>query len=205
VMLTDHPRPGPPLDDLLENARELDERIGGSLTSYALPMASDLASLACGPRARPSALRARFANGLELTGHCWASLPPLEPGTDVVLVTSWRVASPLTLPDTPVVANPPPPGVYSGPRLAVFTHLLTGDGNPVAGDDGLWVDPLTLGHGDRFILVHHFAVASTAPDGPYLLAIGLYDPKTGARWPVLDAEAQSTRDRVVFPVDGPAA
>jgi hypothetical protein len=99
----------------------------------------------------------------------------------------------------PIVANPPPPGVYSGPRLAVFAHLFSADGTFLAGDDGLWVDPLTLRPGDRFIQVHHFALTSDASSDPHTLALGLYDPPTGERCTVSDATGQSPNDRVVLP------
>jgi hypothetical protein len=132
----------------------------------------------------------RFANGLELATVAW--------GEGGALVTEWTVAEHLDLPPVPVVANPPPPGVYSGPRLAVFAHVLAEDGAWVAGDDGLWVDPVTLGVGDRFVQVHRFALPEDAPPGPYILALGLYDPKTGERWQRVDGAG----DAVVVPVEG---
>jgi hypothetical protein len=99
----------------------------------------------------------------------------------------------------PIVANPPPPGVYAGPRLAVFAHLLTGDGEFIAGDDGLWVDPLTLRPGDRFIQLHRFTLPPNAPDGPYVTNLGLYDPFTGERWLALDEGGRVIGDSVQFP------
>jgi hypothetical protein len=107
----------------------------------------------------------------------------------------WR--SPLTLPPLPLVAYPPPPGVYAGPRLAVFAHLLAADGTLVATDDGLWVDPATLQPGDRFAQVHRFTPVADAPAGPYCLELGLYDPFTGERWSAVDAEGQALGNRVL--------
>jgi len=130
-----------------------------------------------------------FANGLSLIGWGWPEEAP-EPGRTVPLLLVWEVSRSLDLPPMPIVANPPPPGVYSGPRLAVFAHLLAADadvdrasGAFLAGDDGLWVDPLTLRTGDRFFQIHLFALPADAPPAPYTLEVGLYDPMTGDRWP----------------------
>ena len=98
-----------------------------------------------------------FANGMVLLGWGWPEGLPAA-GRTVTLLTAWGVSGPLDMPPVPIVANPPPPGVYSGPRLAVFTHLLAADGTFLAGDDGLWVDPLTLRAGDRFIQLHRFVL-----------------------------------------------
>jgi hypothetical protein len=144
---------------------------------------------------------ARFANGLELVTTEWDDQSgTLAPGNEVILFTTWRVAAPMDLPVVPIIANPPPPGVYSGPRLSVFSHLLAADGTFLVGDDGLWVDPLTLEPGDQFIQLHRFAIPADASDGPYFLELGLYDPKTGERWAVLDA-AEPVTDYVVIPGD----
>ena len=144
-------------------------------------------------RAVPPALpgpAATFANGLELVGAAWPDGWPVR-GRETTLWLVWRVVAPLDLPPVPVVANPPPPGVYSGPRLAVFTHLFAVDGAFVDGDDGLWVDPTTLLPGDRFLQLHRFALPADAPAGPYRLELGLYDPMSGERWQTTDG-----RDRV---------
>jgi len=142
---------------------------------------------------------ARFANGLRLDGAAWGEDSSGQSSQEVTLVTGWTVAETLQLPPMPVVANPPPPGVYSGPRLTVFAHLLTHDGTFVVGDDGLWVDPLTLQPGDHFIQLHHFALPPDAPDGPYVVELGLYDPFTGERWTAINATNQSVGDYVLFP------
>jgi len=142
-----------------------------------------------------------FANGLLLLGWGWPEGSP-APGRTVLLLTGWDVASPLDLPSIPVVANPPPPGVYSGPRLAVLAHLLAADGTFVASDDGLWVDPLTLRSGDRFFQIHRFALPPDAPPGPYTLELGLYDPLTGDRWPTMKGDGQPGLDHLSISVGG---
>jgi hypothetical protein len=113
-----------------------------------------------------------FENGLCVVS---AEYNPVAHTLDLI----WRVAGPLRLPDKPLISYPPPPGVYDGPRLAVYTHVRDADGNVLTGDDGLWVDPYTLQPGDSFIQRHLLF----PPDGAAIgsLAFGLYDPLTGMR------------------------
>jgi len=184
VLLTAWPQPLPPVDGWLGSP----ETTAPHLTRCSAPAALDLFSLASAPVAR-------FANGLELT-HA----RQLD-GEGVALLTVWRVAAPLAFdPPVEIVANPPPPGVYSGPRLAVFSHLLATDGAFLAGDDGLWVDPLTLRPGDRFAQVHRLVLPSAASAGPSGLEVGLYDPLDGQRWSVVDSGGRSLSDRVLLPL-----
>ncbi|MCB0020713.1 MAG: hypothetical protein KDE09_23125 [Anaerolineales bacterium] len=99
-----------------------------------------------------------------------------DPATGLVELT-WRLRAELVLPPIPIVSKPPPPDVYGGPRLAVFAQLLDENGAFLRGDDGLWVDPVTLQPGDVFQQVHqleNFAGGAT-------LNIGLYDPMDGQR------------------------
>jgi hypothetical protein len=97
-----------------------------------------------------------------------------DPGT-VALV--WRVTPSLELPPLPLISKPAPPGVYDGPRLLVFAQLLDENGAFLTGDDGLWVDPLTLRPGDVFWQRHVVG----EPAGARTLVVGLYDPLTGER------------------------
>jgi 4-amino-4-deoxy-L-arabinose transferase-like glycosyltransferase len=186
VMFTSWPPSTVPIDSFLAESEHPPQAISPHLTLYTLPPISDLQSPISNPLAR-------FANGLELVGAQWMD--------ETVLLTFWRVAGLLDLPSMPIVANPPPPGVYSGPRLKVFAHLLAADGAQVADDDGLWVDPLTLRPGDRFVQVHHFTLPPDAPAGPYAVRLGLYDPKPGEemRWDVLDDTGQPVSDHVLIP------
>jgi hypothetical protein len=62
-----------------------------------------------------------FENGL-----CWETAV-FHPDTQT-LELEWRLARPLDLPPIPLISNPPPPGVYAGPRLAVFAQLLDENG-----------------------------------------------------------------------------
>ena len=116
-----------------------------------------------------------FAGALALQAVAWD-------GDDYALTTWWRVVNDLPLPPHKLIPNPPPPGIYKGPRLNVFTHLLSADGSFITGDDGLWVDPYSLRTGDHVVQVHRFTVPTDAPGEPHILSIGLYDPLTGKRW-----------------------
>jgi 4-amino-4-deoxy-L-arabinose transferase-like glycosyltransferase len=194
VLLTSFPRPSSLIDEYLEANAGPPETIPPHLERRALSPISDPQS----PVSRPSA---RFANGLELIGVRTVDHASLSPGQEVTVLATWLVAAPLDLPDLPVVANPPPPGVYSGPRLAVFAHLIAADGTLPAGDDGLWVDPLTLRPGDRFVQVHRLTLPPDAPAGPYTVALGLYDPLTGDRWPTLQADGQPGPESLLIPIE----
>ena len=112
---------------------------------------------------------------------------------------TWEVARPLDVPPVPLYSKPPPPGVYDGPRLAVFAHLLDVDAL-LAGDDGLWVNPETLRPGDVFRQQHHLSPpAETAPvDTATAIAVGLYDPLTQKR--ILTEDG---RDHVRLPFPAP--
>jgi hypothetical protein len=178
--------PWPPVASTIDDFLGPPEAISPSLTRYTLSPISDLFSVSNSTR---------FANGLELVEARWID--------ELELLTIWRVAGPLDLPPSPIVANPPPPGVYSGPRLKVFAHLLTADGEQLTGDDGLWVDPLTLQPGDYFLQAHRFVLPAGAPAGPYGVRLGLYDPKPGEemRWDVLDDAGEPVADHILVSAD----
>lgn len=112
-----------------------------------------------------------FANGLCLLDAIYQD--------DGVLELLWQVERELDLPPMPLVSNPPPPGVYAGPRLLVFTQLQDSDGGFLINEDGLWIDPITLRTGDLFVQRHYLV----APEGKTAAAVvfGLYDPLTGER------------------------
>lgn len=125
----------------------------------------------------PAGERVCFANGL-----C-AETAVYNPIAQTLTVW-WVVERPLALPEMPIISNPPPPGVYAGPRLSVFAQLLDEGGGWLAGDDGLWVEPRHLQPGDRFAQLHRL----TPPEGanPARVVFGLYDPMTGERILTLD-------------------
>ncbi len=98
----------------------------------------------------------------------------------------WQVDRPLSIPARPLISNPPPPGIYAGPRLQVFSHLVDDEGNILSNDDGLWVDVATLHTGDMWVQRHRFDQVSLS--GARRVLYGLYDPMTGAR--VLTSDGQ---------------
>ncbi len=118
----------------------------------------------------PESAAACFVNGLCLLDATY------DAATGQTLLT-WRVAEPLVLPSLPLISNPPPPGVYAGPRLSIFAQLLDDEGQWLAGDDGLWIDPTTLQPGDLFQQQHWLPVQA----GGTAVSFGLYDPMTGER------------------------
>jgi 4-amino-4-deoxy-L-arabinose transferase-like glycosyltransferase len=126
-----------------------------------------------------------FQNGLCLEALIYQ---PQNGTADLV----WVLRRPLVLPVIPLISNPPPPGVYAGPRLAAFVHLLDRQGSFLAGDDGFWVDPESLQPGDQFLQRHWLPVVDSVGS----LAVGLYDPLTGERILTLDG-----RDSILFSLD----
>jgi 4-amino-4-deoxy-L-arabinose transferase-like glycosyltransferase len=92
---------------------------------------------------------------------------------------AWSLDEELDLPPIPLISNPPPPGVYAGPRLSIFAQLQDMDGNFLVGDDGLWVDPQTLLVGDRFIQQH--VLPAEGNTDSVTAVFGLYDPLSGER------------------------
>ncbi|MGB3715477.1 MAG: glycosyltransferase family 39 protein [Candidatus Promineifilaceae bacterium] len=98
---------------------------------------------------------------------------------DGALNLIWLVDRSLDLPSLPLISNPPPPGVYAGPRLSVFAQIVDSVGVYIVGDDGLWVDVTGLKPGDRFLQQH--TLLAPAGSGSTAIIFGLYDPKTGER------------------------
>jgi hypothetical protein len=103
-----------------------------------------------------------------------------------ILELSWLVKQALDLPSILLVSNPPPPGVYAGPRLLVFAQLVDSKNTFLTGDDGLWVDPEGLLVGDQFIQMHQLSVPTGG--NPAAILFGLYDPKSGTRIQTLQGQ-----------------
>ncbi|MFN2136122.1 MAG: glycosyltransferase family 39 protein [Candidatus Promineifilaceae bacterium] len=113
-----------------------------------------------------------FANGL-----CWIGAR-YEPDSGK-LDLAWQVGDDPTLPAVPLISNPPPPGIYAGPRLLVFAQIQDAQGNFLVGDDGLWVDAQTLQPGDSF-LQQHTLLPPEGAEGTTIV-FGLYDPYPNVR------------------------
>jgi 4-amino-4-deoxy-L-arabinose transferase-like glycosyltransferase len=193
VLFTSFPRPGPLIATILEANADSPSTVSPYLELYELHYRPDFSSdrtLAC------------FANGLDLIDVRTMGIEDetADPDRQVTLLTAWRVARSLDLPPLPIVANPPPPGVRSDPRLAVFAHLLTADAAFITGDDGLWVDPLTLRPGDCFIQYHHFTLPLGVPVEQIVVGLGLYDPVSNDRWPILESNGQPSSDHLLIPL-----
>jgi len=63
------------------------------------------------------------------------------------------------------------------------------------------VDPLTLQPGDWLVQAHYLVISPGAPGGPYALEMGLYDPLSGDRWPVVETNGQPGPDRVSIAIE----
>jgi 4-amino-4-deoxy-L-arabinose transferase-like glycosyltransferase len=218
VLLTPWPEAGSTIGEVLKSHSILTETLSPRLRRYEvspLNAADPSPGQPCYRGTRdedPYRGRYRFDNGLELTGACWVGERVISSGGEVTLITTWAVVEPLDLPPAPIVANPPPPGVRTGPRLSVFAHIMDSANQTdepgqadslVAADDGLWVDPLTLEPGDRFMQVHRFDLGEDEASGSYVIALGLYDPMTGERRVLLDSAGRQAADRVIIRASGP--
>lgn len=165
-----------PIQALLDEAASIEAPAG--MQGYAMPPLVPPGDAVTHTVEGIAATTAPFAEALALEAVKWVS-PASEDAPGWVL-TWWSVQSALPLPPERLIPHPPPPDVYSGPRLKAFAHLRQGD-DVVGIDDGLWVDPYSLQPGDHFVQVHRF----DAPDDtaqPLTLLIGLYDPLSGERW-----------------------
>jgi hypothetical protein len=128
----------------------------------------------------------------EAVGHQGASLPidfgralqltayevqgRAAPGTVITVTTYWRVTALLE------------------PRLALFTHVLTGT-DVIAQNDHLAITSGSLKPGDVFLQMHRLELPETIERGTYQLAVGIYSQDTGARLKVYDG-AVPVADRI---------
>ena len=130
----------------------------------------------------------RFAEGIRLRGfrltgeEVGAGQVTLSPGGRLRLSLYWQADGPT---DTP---------------YTVFTHLMGPDGRLY----GQWDNPPVRGTypttdwspGESIVDQYEIPLMPDAPAGEYHLVVGLYDPITGARLPVLDDWGKPTRDYV---------
>jgi hypothetical protein len=104
---------------------------------------------------RPSGPSPTFGETMAFLGYQMEPDTP-APGSTLDVLTAWQV-----------LATPPS-------DLAIFLHLLGGDGNLAAQSDAFAALSDTLRPGDVFVQRHVVALAPDAPPGPYRLATGLY-------------------------------
>jgi len=104
---------------------------------------------------RPSGPSPTFGETMAFLGYQMEPDTP-TPGVTLDVLTAWQV-----------LATPPN-------DLAIFLHLLDGDGNLVAQSDAFAALSDTLRPEDVFVQRHVVALAPDVPPGPYRLATGLY-------------------------------
>lgn len=127
------------------------------------------------PEADPDrSLPVDFGHALQLSAY--EVQGRAAPGTVITVTTYWQVMAPLE------------------PRLALFTHVLTGT-RMVAQNDHLAITSHSLRPGDVFLQVHPLELPPDLERGWYQLSVGLYSQDTGVRIPVYDG-AQPVADRV---------
>jgi 4-amino-4-deoxy-L-arabinose transferase-like glycosyltransferase len=131
-----------------------------------------------------------FAEGLQLQGfrlgrgEDGAGAASLSPGDVLVLSLYWRAEGPTDQP------------------LTVFTHLLGPDGQLY----GQWDNPPVRGTypttdwlpGEEVVDQYEIPVNPAAPPGEYRVLVGLYDPSTGIRLPVLASDGQAMENSVTL-------
>ncbi len=132
-------------------------------------------------------IESSFAEGIRLLGYD-VETSKLTPGDTLPLTLYWEAGQPIEH------------------RYKVFTHLLgetfnegtssflwgQQDNEPVGG-----ARPTSTWRAGEVIVDHYsIPLAPTAPTGRYLLEVGMYDPATGARLPVLDGEGRTVAEQV---------
>lgn len=134
---------------------------------------------------------AAFAGGMQLRGFSVHNSQKegavqLEPGDTLKLSLYWQSTGPTAVP------------------LTVFTQLIDPGGALQAGFDNQPVGntyPTTAWQpGERITDQYRLKLAKSAPPGNYQLWVGLYDPATGARLPVLDEAGHPAADHVALDV-----
>lgn len=154
-----------------------DQALGKSIVLRADPMpvwSAEVARLATGAtvawpqeanRDQPTMLPVDFGHALQLTAYDVEGRA--APGAVITVTTYWRVTAPLE------------------PRLALFTHVLTGT-RVVAQNDHLAITSRSLQPGDVFLQVHRVELPDIVERGWYQLSVGVYSQDTGTRLKVYD-------------------
>lgn len=114
-------------------------------------------------------LSARLGNDIELVGYDFAS-GPYTPGQTIPLALYWRAA------------------IQPTDDVKVFVHLYDGRGTLVAQQDRRPYygtrPPYTWSVDEQIDDPYALALPPDLPPGRYYLAVGMYDPLTGARLPI---------------------
>jgi hypothetical protein len=130
---------------------------------------------------------ATFADRIKLLGY--TASDPL-PGEGLQLTLFWQASEPLG---------------DEVPSLNVFTHVLDGSGQLVAGHDSIpgngryptpsWLPGITIAD------PHVIQLPPDLPSGAYEIRVGLYDPESGERLPVVAGDGSIPPDNA-FPLTG---
>jgi hypothetical protein len=133
------------------------------------------------------AREATFGERIHLLG---STISEAKPGEGLELTLFWQVNEPLG---------------DEVPALNVFTHVLDGGGGLVANHDGVpgnglyptpsWIPGMIIADG------HTIALPPDLPPGSYDVRVGLYDPESGERLPVVGGDGQAYPDNS-FPLTG---
>ncbi len=119
-------------------------------------------------------LNVNFGGALELLG-AQVVTSNVAPGGEVAVITLWRVIDPAAL------------GAVHATKYdreaVLFTHLIDGDGPPVAQDDRLDAPVSSWRAGDAFAQVHRFTLKPDIAPGTYRLLVGVYTQPGQARLP----------------------
>ena len=123
---------------------------------------------------------ARFGDVARLVGYDLNTSPQ-----NVTLVLYWQSLAP-----TPV-------------SYKVFVHIVDNNGTLVAQQDqvpGTGMYPTTTWVKDEYLLdfMYLISLPTDLPRGNYQIEIGMYDPTTGERLPVFNAQGQAVGDRIVI-------
>lgn len=134
-------------------------------------------------RAPQQPLAADLAGRVRLLGY---DLPPepAQPGAAITLTLHWQVQAPLDRDYT------------------VFIHLLDENDTHIRSADGPPLDnayPTSFwAPGENLTDPHRLTIPPDLAAGRYAIAVGLYDPVSGERLSVLDAQGRPVADRVLL-------
>lgn len=123
-----------------------------------------------------NSLRADFGGLVELVGY-ELETPEVAPGGTVRLEIFWKGLQPI------------------GSRYRAFVHAEAGDIWGQQDDDPACRLPTTEWRTGQLVGGQfRFALSPDTPPGTYPLVVGLYDPQTGQRLPILGADGKPTGD-----------
>lgn len=117
-----------------------------------------------------------FNGAIELIGARWLQ-EGVRPGETAELLTVWRVLDPAR-------AGPVVPPSFTTDAM-MFSHVLDGAGGILTQGDRLDAPSWGWQTGDLVVQIHPLVVPESAAPGDYPAIIGIYDPTSKARLPVV--------------------